>query len=153
MPRKGHRFEGSEGGSARARRRRRLVFIALLDVGALTLIMGLFPPFRRMLYGTAAVAGLLLVYMSLLVRLRAGEVERALARRRMRVAAIQQRGVRTAPYSAASRRTNGKGHADRIQGVRDMFADRGVQMIEDDVHVIVRRSDEIDVAPLRKAAQ
>jgi hypothetical protein len=144
MPRKGERFMGSDRGTARARRRRRFVFIALLDLGALTLIIGLFPPFRPMLLGTVVIAAVLLVYTTLLVKVRADEADRARARRRMQAAAMMP------SYAAAARHSgsgHGNGHADLA-----FFREGGVEIIDDDVHVIVRRSDEFDVSPLRKAA-
>ena len=148
MPRKGERFMGSDRGTARARRRRRFVFIALLDLGALTFIMGLFPPFRPMLFGTVVIAALLLVYTALLVKVRADEADRARARRRTQLEATEADA--RAPAYARSYAGNGhrNGHADFA-----FFREGGVEIIDDDVHVIVRRSDEFDVSPLRKAAR
>jgi hypothetical protein len=150
MPRKGERFMGSDRGTARARRRRRFVFIALLDLGALTLIIGLFPPFRPMLLGTVVIAAVLLVYTAFLVKVRADEADRMRARRRMQLAA-ERADARTPSYAGSgshSSNGNGNGHADLA-----FFREGGVEIIDDDVHVIVRRSDEFDVSPLRKAAR
>jgi len=142
MPPKGRRIVTSQRPNVRARRRRKFVFVALLDVGALTLLMGLFPPFRVMLLGTAIVAFLLLVYTALLVKLHTDDVARARAlARRSRVAPTRR-------YA-----TNGNGYAEPVRNLRDMFRESGVEVFDDDVHVIVHRSDEIDVAPLRRAAQ
>jgi len=77
MPRKGERFMGPRDRQrARVTRRRRHLFVALLDLAALTFLMGLFPPFRVMLAGTVVLAVLLLAYSALLVKLRADDALR-----------------------------------------------------------------------------
>jgi hypothetical protein len=173
MPRKGARLVGSRDRMrVRARRRRRQVFMALLEMTVLTLLMGLFPPFRVMLYATGALALVLLAYAALLVKIR----ERELARARVRAAVERQPGYRTAPararvpvlasarYEAARRvgngngrvhaigngnghasangngRTNGNGHGigNGNGAFADILREGGVEIIDDDVHVIVR---------------
>ncbi len=78
MPRKGERFMGRrERERARVRNRRRRVFTFLLEATVLTLLMGAFPPFRVVLYATAIFAGLLVVYVALLLKIRADARARA----------------------------------------------------------------------------
>lgn len=81
-PRKGEAFVGRrERARARARDRRRRVFVALLEALALTFLIGLFPPLRGMWFLSAIVAGLLAVYVWLLVGLRRQEEARPLPTR------------------------------------------------------------------------
>jgi hypothetical protein len=121
MPRKGARLVGSQDRERfRARRRRRQIFMVLLETMALTLLMGLFPPFRVMLYGTGVLAFVLLAYSALLVKIR----EEELAKARLRMAMDRQQAyqpvapVRTRVPAAASVgsrasvRGNGNGHAN-----------------------------------------
>lgn len=124
VPQKGKRFLGPRlRERLRVRRRRRRVFVLLLEALGLSLLMGLFPPLRAMLYGSAALAALLFGYTFFLLRLRAEEVARSrarAARRRPRQAVV------TASYPAGvSRPTGTNGH-------------RG-QVLDKDVHVVVRR--------------
>jgi hypothetical protein len=128
MPRKGQRFVGSrDRGRVRARRRRRQIFMVLLESTALTLMMGVFPPFRVMLYGTGILGFLLLAYSALLVKIR--EVEQAAAHRRAafeqsyaaqfedaptaaaRYAAVGTKG-RVGSNGHANAHSNGNGHAN-----------------------------------------
>jgi hypothetical protein len=132
---------------ARVRQRRRQVFMVLLEATTLTLLMGLFPPLRLMLYGTAGLALLLLAYALVLAKIREDELEEARRRRRM-----------GDPYARPSPRaaSNGNGHADTAYGpeaTRRLLREGGVQILDEDVHVVVRRSDEIDVSELQRAAR
>ncbi|HXF71036.1 MAG TPA: hypothetical protein VNO79_00300 [Actinomycetota bacterium] len=130
VPQKGQRFLGPRVRERlRVRHRRRRLFVLLLEALGLSLLMGLFPPLRGMLYGSAVLGGLLLGYTFFLLRLRAEEVARA--RRRARVARRARRAVVSASYPAARapvgspRPTGTNGH-------------RG-QVLDEDVHVVVRR--------------
>lgn len=132
---------------ARVRRRRRQVFIVLLEATTLTLLMGLFPPLRLMLYGTAVLALLLLAYALVLAKIREDELEEA--RRRRQMNHLQRRPSR----SAAG---NGNGHPGAAYGpeaTRRLLREGGVQILDEDVHIVVRRSDEIDVSELQRAAR
>jgi hypothetical protein len=174
MPRKGQRFMGPDRGQARVRRRRRQVFMVLLEATGLTLIMGIFPPFRIMLWVTAILVFVLLVYMAALVRLRAEELERV--RTQMRVARshgyTDDYGYRWPPqtrssypvpaYASGHGNGNGNGHARRDGSSRnghqrvDARADwleSGLRLVDDDVHVVVYRSDEIDTSSLTSASR
>ncbi len=81
-PRAGARFLGRSGRSrSRVRARRRQVLVLLLEATGLAVLIGLFPPFHKILLGAAALAVLLLIYAVLLVRIRALEDQRARMRR------------------------------------------------------------------------
>jgi hypothetical protein len=71
-PRKGSRFLGPrERARRRARERRRKVFVVLLESLALATLIGIFPPLRPMLFVSAAIGTLLLVYTALVARMTA----------------------------------------------------------------------------------
>jgi hypothetical protein len=131
---------------ARVRRRRRQVFMVLLDATTLTLLMGLFPPLRMMLYGTAVLALLLLAYALVLAKIREDELEEGRRRRQM--------GQQLPRASVRAGNLNGNGHVDGAYGheaTERLLRESGVQILDEDVHVVVRRSDEIDVSELRAA--
>src|SRR5207245_8577409 len=68
MPQRGQRFMGSRDRSrARVRRRRRQVFTVLVEATGVTFLIGLVPRLRPMLYGTAILVGLLVVYSLMLL--------------------------------------------------------------------------------------
>lgn len=197
MPRKGARLIGSRDRERiRARRRRRQIFMVLLEMTILTLLMGVFPPFRVMLYGTGVLAFVLLAYSALLVKIR----EEELAKSRLRLAMERRRAseamaapqraramaasARYAPlvakangngyaYSNGNGHSNGKGHANgnghananghangngHTNGngraaLSDILREGGVEIIEDDVHVIVRRASDLDREAARSSAR
>ncbi|MGH2572732.1 MAG: hypothetical protein ACRDGU_04495 [Actinomycetota bacterium] len=150
MPQRGRPFLGSsERQRARVRRRRRQVFVALLEASVLTLIMGLFPPFRVMLYATAALVGVLLVYAAILVRIR--EEEMAIARAR-----IRRLAANPIEYAVPNGSQNGSGPYagnGRAAVSEGYLRESGVHLLDEGVHVIVRRSDEVDVSALRETAR
>jgi hypothetical protein len=89
VPRKGERFLGPRDRKRlRVRRRRRQVFSVLVEATGLTLLMGLFPPLRLMLVGTAVLSVVLLLYVALLVSIRAEEASKARMMRARRDAAL-----------------------------------------------------------------
>lgn len=94
VPRKGERFLGPrDRRRLRVRRRRRQIFSVLVEATGLTLLIGLFPPLRLMLVGTAILAFVLLLYVGLLVSIKAEEASKARmmrARREAALAAIEQ---------------------------------------------------------------
>lgn len=154
MPRKGQRFMGPERGRARVRRRRRQVFMVLLESTGLTLIMGIFPPFRIMLWVTVVLVFVLLAYMATLVWLRAEEAERdrmyGMARYR---AAYGNGNGNGYGYGYATRSaTNGNGNGHRYVDTGAQWLENGVRIVEDDCHVVVYRSDEIDTSSLTSAS-
>jgi hypothetical protein len=188
VPRKGQRFLGPQDRQrARMRRRRRFVFVALLEVTALTFLMGMFQPLRSMWLATVFLAATLVVYIGMLLRLRAVEAARAERRRRMdsyqrpssysngaagyRNGHPADNGNGHAAYGAgrqvvAAARSgngngdgNGNGHShgygsfesldERYLPASRYLSDGGIQIMDEDVHVIVRRSDEVDLQALR----
>jgi hypothetical protein len=162
------------------RRRRRFVFVSLLELTGLTLIMGLFQPFRAILVLTTFLACVVVLYVAVLLRFRAVELAQADGRR---AAAVAQRQMAYAvstngSYGGRSNGNgngygngNGNGHGSSSNGnggyengyashdVLDegylpwarLLSDGGIQIIDEDVHVIVRRSDEVDLQALRAA--
>jgi hypothetical protein len=71
-PAKGARFLGPrDRARARARERRRRVFVFLLETIGLSFLIGLAPPLRPVWYASAALCGLLVLYVALLLWLRA----------------------------------------------------------------------------------
>jgi hypothetical protein len=236
-PKRDERFLGRSGRTrSRVRMRRRQVLVLLLEATGLAILIGLFPPFHRILMGAAALAAVLLLYVLALVRVRLVEEHRAQARRsrssRMtaygyetypayadgrssRVAArapyqpptsnghAVPAAARTAAYAAyagyddgddwsspvsprsgeahgyaangayarhTARTGNGNGNGNGHRGrtinldeyendwrasVADELAahfDDPIVFVDEDVHLVVHRSDEIDVSELRAAA-
>jgi hypothetical protein len=143
MPRKGAPIKDFRDLSkARIRRRRRRILAGLAEASGLFILMGLFPPLHGMLIPGVILLGLLLVYMALLARVQAVESERArrLAARRARAAEVEgepEHIPAAAPVPA-------------LAAVAAPTIDER-SFIEEDCHVIVRRSDEIDMEELRAA--
>ena len=156
MPRKGQRFMGPERQRARVRRRRRQVFMVLLESTGLTLIMGIFPPFRIMLWVTAVLVFVVLAYMATLVRLHAEEADRDRTYRMGRYRAAygngngNGNGYGYATRSASNGKGNGNGRRSVDTGAE--WLENGVRIVDDDCHVIVYRSDEIDTSSLTSAS-
>jgi len=186
VPRKGERFMGPrDRRRVRVRRRRRHVLAVLLDAAAITLLIGLFPPLRAMLVGTALLVGLLLLYVGLLVHLRAQDLRlaRLRARRAVRLARVSVEGLQASAGNGYANGThangngngnghranghrahvngngrangNGNGHhpAEALTHVEEGLLESGVRVVEDDVHVIVRRSADLDPEALRSLAR
>jgi hypothetical protein len=171
MPRRGQRImEPREQTRFRARRRRRQIFMVLLEATLLTLLMGLFPPLHRMLLGTAVLGGILFVYVLVLIKIRVDEIAHAKLRRAMEGGAARRVPARTgrrdpalaqrAAYRAGrAARNGGNGggaiHGDSWAGLGrpDPLGQGGVRIMDDDVHVIVYHSDEIPVEPARSAGR
>jgi Flp pilus assembly protein TadB len=71
-PRKGVRFLGPDDRRrARARDRRRKIFVALLELIVLSFLIGLVPPLRQVWYVTAGLGAVLLVYVWALLSMKA----------------------------------------------------------------------------------
>ncbi|HTG48361.1 MAG TPA: hypothetical protein VK646_11975 [Actinomycetota bacterium] len=88
-PRKGVRFLGpQERQRSRARERRRKVFVVLLDAIVLSFLIGIVPPLRVAWYLSAGLAALLVVYVWLLVSIKARESR---PHERTRAAAVPER--------------------------------------------------------------
>jgi len=152
VPRKGERFMGPRDRErARLRRRRRTVFTVLLEATVLTLLIGLFPPLRMMLLGTAVLGFVLLVYIGLLVKLRADQAHRARVLRAHRARSMAE--YRTVPAGAVRRMVapptnghadaNGNGHTNG-DGHGHVAEPEHLSIVDEDCHVIVRRAAEIE---------
>jgi hypothetical protein len=216
-PRKGERFLGRSGRTrSRIRERRRQVLVLLLEATGLALLIGLFPPFHRILVAAALLGGLLLVYSVLLVRIRSVEAHRSQIRR-TRAAALRRSayesygrygsmpaasaygdsygyeaqyaelraassasngrtrlrttadangwGVREAdangwdhrPATGSGPANRGAAHDDRrgpavVRSITDDQIDPTI-MMDEDVHLVVHRSDELDLTELRAASR
>jgi hypothetical protein len=142
MPRKDERFVGPRDRERlRIRDRRRRVFTFLLEACALTLIMGLFPPLRSMLLGTGVLILLLVAYAAMLVNIKAREAERLRARRS--IAPNRPPGVEV----GGRERVHAFTEVDGLDDPRAVF-EAGVRLLDDDVHVVVRRAGEIEREPV-----
>jgi hypothetical protein len=179
-PRKGERFLGDRVRSrSRVRERRRQVFTLLLEATGLALLIGLFPPFHEILYGAAVLGALLLVYTLLLLRIRSIESQRSDlkgthrgATRHHRYDASGMPATRAGTGHAAmpgwatadDRRAPAASYATarRVDAyVDDWASPNQVQVVEygedpivyvdDDVHIVVHRSEEYDLRGLRAA--
>jgi hypothetical protein len=202
-PRKGERFLGRSGRTrSRVRERRRQVLVLLMEATGLALLIGLFPPFHRILLAAAVLGGLLLIYSLLLVRIRSVESHRSQVRR-ARAAALRRSAYQSYgrdgsmpaasgdPYSSAysellarSASANGRDtlravptgngwgprsssvswHGSRDAGVDDWRRpaaspasledqlDPSIE-VEEDVHIVVHRSGELDLTELRAASR
>jgi hypothetical protein len=141
MPRKGAPIRDFRDLSkARTRRRRRRILAGLAQVSGLFVLMGLFPPLQGMLVPGVVLLGLLLVYMVLLARVQAVESDRARATAARRARAAEAEPEPDLPVAATP----------ALAAVASPTIDER-SFIEQDCHVIVRRSDEIDVEELRAA--
>ena len=152
MPRKGHRFMGPQDRTrARARRRRRQLFGVLLEACVLTFLIGLFPPLRKMLYGTAILIVVLMGYVVTLLRIRALEEHQARARHLMSRSARALGAWRSRGYVAENGNGNGhsNGHANgnghgNGRAVPNGRSRHAHVPIDEDAHVIVRTSEELE---------
>jgi len=194
MPRKGQPFlDPRDRRRAKVRRRRRRVFIGLVDVTGLALAMGLFPPFRMLLGVGVVLLVVLAAYCVVLLKIQADESRRARLARTARARYQRAYGAygpdpyRTAVSMVVNGRangngnghsngngnghskgngnghSNGNGHANGNGNGRHVvpealaefdvdefdLRDGAITIIDDDVHVILRRSDEVDVEALR----
>jgi hypothetical protein len=110
VPPKGRPLDGGQAARrARARRRRRLVFMLLGDGALLSGVMGAFPGLRSMLYGTAALGTCLVFYSGFLLAV--ARRERAAVRRRRYGELQTKNGHRLAAASGNGHPANGNGHA------------------------------------------
>jgi hypothetical protein len=72
VPSKDERFLGSGARAyVRARDRRRAVFTVMIEALGIVTLIGLFPPLRLMWVGSGIIAGLLVAYMAMLLKLKA----------------------------------------------------------------------------------
>jgi hypothetical protein len=141
MPRKGAPIKDFRDLSkARIRRRRRRILAALAEVSGLFILMGLFPPLQGMLIPGLVLLGLLFIYMVLLARVKVAETERAKVLAARRARAADATDMAQAPVAVA------------VAVPATQLPDEPPLVIEDDCHVIVHRSDEVDLEELQAAA-
>ena len=137
MPRKDERFRGNrDRNRVRVRRRRRKILSFLVELTALSFLVGLFPPFRIAFKLTVVLGAATLLYVSLLAKLAIDERHRA-ERLRARLGTVEQR-VDRRPVGAAA-----QGSVRRAVVTSEDLWTNGVRVIEDDVHVIIRRAEEL----------
>jgi len=138
MPRKGAQFTNPKDlNRARLRRRRRQILAGLAEATVLFFLIGLFPPLHSMLFVALSLLVVLLLYASMLARVRAAEAARAeaIAARRAKEA-TEPDPARVAAVPAV----DGGAPVDQIA------------VVDRDVHVIVRSSEDVDLEELRAAA-
>lgn len=135
-PAKDARFLGPRGRArARARARRRRVFAFLLESVALTFLIGSVPPLRPVWYATGFLAGVLVLYVWLLLWLKGREPPA-----RAGVAAPADRGVDGAPGRAAAFALAQRYVAEGVGRIpRPAWGGLGSVGDDDLVHVVVRR--------------
>ncbi len=130
-PRKDERFMGGEERArCRARERRRRFFVFLLEALCLSFLIGLVPPLRAMWIATGGIAAVLGLYVWMLIQAKQ-EDERARAERPARRAEPGEPVRQPAPAR---------------QSVLTPFGDYGKLSEDDLVHVVVYRSDELQLA-------
>jgi len=136
-PAKGARFLGPrERARARARARRRRVFGFLLESVALTFLIGSVPPLRPVWYATGFLAGLLGLYVWLLLWLKGREPS---ARARL-AAGAPRRGVEGSPGRAGAAFARAQRYVAEGVGRIPRPTWGGLGSVGDDlVHVVVRR--------------
>jgi hypothetical protein len=154
-PKKDEWFMGSEERARhRVRDRRKRVFLVLLEAIAASLLIGAAPPLHRIWIATGLLVLALLGYCALLVKLRG---EEAAAARRRRALPRRRQPVLSPRYGAARTRTREEDLIEAFEAaglqvasfdgdrggpdVRTLAWDDRIQIIEDDVHVVVRRPE------------
>lgn len=133
-PAKGGRFLGPrERARARARARRRRVFVFLLESVGLTSLIGSAPPLRPVWYATGFLAGVLALYVWLLLWLKRREPA---PRAGERIAASRSPGRAAAAFARAHRYV-----AEGVGRIpRPAWGGLGSMGDDDLVHVVVRRA-------------
>ena len=135
-PRKGVRFVGSaERKRARARERRKQVFVFLLESIGITFLIGLVPPLRVVWMLTAVLAGLLLAYVYLLITIkqRAGHPDAQLRAAQAPDHTSRRVAIRHVAEGASS-------------WARPMVNGLGLLGEGDAVHVVVKRAGQVSAA-------
>lgn len=123
---------------ARIRQRRRRVFTVLVEAIGITFLIGLVPRLRPMMIGTAILVGLLAAYTLALLKIHADEVQ--LSRERRLVPAAPSNGNGHRPHVS-----NGFSPEDAYSlAWGDALMPGGLAIIDEDVHVVVRTSEEME---------
>jgi len=138
MPQRGERFMGPRDRTkARIRQRRRRVFTVLVEAIGITFLIGLVPRLRPMLLGTAILVALLLVYALALLKIHADEVSQAREKRLLAASSPNGNGHMPAATRFAADDTYALAWGDALMP-------GGFSIIDEDVHVVVRTSEEIE---------
>jgi hypothetical protein len=148
MPKKGTPFLGSRKRQmARARERRRRVFVFLLESIGITFLIGAVPPLRAMWTLTVLLVGLLLAYVFLLISLKAAENPRQRS--------VHEAVDEVAPNTDGAVFGDARGYAAAARGryvaepngsPRPAYNGLGLLDEGDRVHVVVRSARELKVA-------
>ena len=140
-PRKGARFVGpAQRHRARARERRRQIFVFMLESIGITFLIGAVPPLRAIWIATGALIALLAVYTWLLLTIK----HRAPQRPHERLAAAQHpRPSARARVAAVAQRYVAEGHST---WARPSFNGLGSLGEGDTVHVVVKAAGDVGVA-------
>jgi hypothetical protein len=155
MPKKDERFMGpQERSRIRVRHRRKRVFMVLLEAAVATLLIGAAPPLHAIWLAAGVLLLVLLLYCALLVKLRAEE--EVFTRRRHAPLRANERAV-WPRYGAGRTRTRDEDVLEAFEAaglhvaalaydgdgspppVHDLVWDQGMRIIEEDVHVVVKR--------------
>jgi hypothetical protein len=135
-PRKGMAFVGPRAREhVRARERRRRVLVFLLESIVLSFLIGLVPPLRDMWFATAALSGLLVIYVWMLVSIKQGAQARSRERARAAGAPAE------APPAPQRYAAEGRG-----RNARPTFNGLGAHDPEDAADIVVRRARQARVA-------
>jgi len=152
-PKKDEWFMGSEERARRrVRLRRKQMLVGLLEATGASLLIGAAPPLHKIWIATGLLVVTLVAYCALLVRLRAAE-DQAVRRRQM-LPARHQPPLRPR-YGPGRTRTREEDLIEAFEAaglqvaaldgdpdgpeVRTLAWDETIQIIEDDVHVVVKR--------------
>lgn len=137
MPRKDERFRGNrDRNRVRVRRRRRQLLSFLVWSVVLSILVGLFPPFRVAFKLAWLLGAATALYVAFLAKLAADERHRT-ETLRSRLGTVEQRADRL-PVGAPTSYPGGRA----VVTSGDLWTN-GVRVIEDDVHVIIRRAEEL----------
>src|SRR5204863_1201421 len=137
------------------RYRRKRVLVVLLEAIGVSLLIGAPPPLHRVWIASGFLIAALLCYCALLVHLRENEERLA----RYRQAAPRRHRPELRPrfgqgrtrtreedlveaFEAAGLQVAAYDHAHGAPEVRPLVWEEGIQIIEDDVHVVVRRPEK-----------
>jgi hypothetical protein len=154
-PKKDEWFMGTEErGRRRVRQRRKRVLMGLLEALGVSLLIGAAPPLHRIWIATGLLMAGLIAYCALLVKLRADE--ELAARRRQAVRRRSDPALRPR-YGAGRTRTRQEDLIEAFESaglqvaafdgdparpeVRTLVWDDAIRIIEEDVHVVVRRPE------------
>lgn len=136
----------------RVRRRRRQILALLVEIAFMAALIGMFPRFHALLAVAGVAVGILVVYSGLLIRVRALEQARAELRRVHAVRAREAQPVAApAPRLRAPEPERVLANGRIVLGRSSPFDD-AISVVDEDVHVVVHRSDEVDLTELRAAA-